>query len=75
MPYVILKSCFAAGGRRAAGDVINLPADEARALTAMGRAEYVAPAPKEEKEDRSVGLETSSVSAPKKRGRRKKHED
>lgn len=75
MPYVVLKSCFAAGGRRQAGDVINIAADEARALTAMGRVEYTAPAPKEDKQDRSVGLEESTVPAPKKRGRRKKHED
>ena len=72
MPYVVLKSCFAAGGRRAAGDVLNIPADEARSLTAMGRIEYRPPAPKEEPQDRSVGLGDDK---PKTRGRRKKHED
>ncbi len=69
MPYVVLKSCFAAGGRRAAGDIINIPADEARALTSMGRIEYRPAAPKEEPQDRSVGL---SDDKPKTRGRKKK---
>jgi hypothetical protein len=71
MPYVVLKSCFAAGGRRQAGDVINIPADEARALTAMGRVEYQPPAPKEEVKDRAVGLDEGTPK-PKTRGRKKK---
>ncbi|MCP3654351.1 MAG: hypothetical protein GY766_05565 [Herbaspirillum sp.] len=73
MPYVVLKSCFAAGGRRSAGDVLNIPADEAKTLTAMGRIEYVTPSKKEEQTDRSVALEGSKT--PKPTTRRKKRED
>ena len=73
MPYVVLKSCFAAGGRRNAGDVLNIPADEAKTLTAMGRIEYVTPSKKEERTDRSVALEGSKTTKPK--ARRKKNED
>ena len=75
MPYVVLKSCFVAGGRRNAGDVLNIPADEAKMLTAMGRIEYQPPAPKEEKTDRSVGLTKSDVAKPATRGRKRKNAD
>lgn len=68
MPYVFLKSCFADGGRRNAGDILNLGSDEARSLTAMGRVEYVdAPSPKKEVNDRSVALKNSKVAKPKTR--------
>lgn len=55
MNCLILKSCFAAGARRSAGDVIEIADAEANQLLAMGRVE-VAPAPKPEVEtvDRAV---------------------
>ena len=55
MNLSILKSCFAAGARRSAGDVIEIADAEANQLLAMGRVE-VAPAPKPEVEtvDRAV---------------------
>jgi len=47
MNYLVLKSCFAAGARRSAGDVVEVAADESVNLLAMGRIS-VAPAPKPE---------------------------
>lgn len=65
--YVILKSCFAGGERRAVGDVIQLSDSEGNALISMNRASLTdAPKPQED-ENRSVGLEESTVAAPKKR--------
>lgn len=57
MPYCVLKSCFAGGAKRAAGDVIELDLAEANALVAMARVSYVEAQPvKQEIEDRSVAL-------------------
>lgn len=68
MPYIILKSCVADGASRSAGDILNLSDDEARALTAMGRVEYVdAPRAEPVMEDRSVALPKSKVATPRKR--------
>jgi len=55
MNCLILKSCFAAGARRSAGDVIEIADAEANQLVAMGRV-AIAPAPKKvvETVDRSV---------------------
>ena len=47
MNYLILKSCFAAGARRNAGDVVEVDVTEAKQLAAMGRVTD-APAPKPE---------------------------
>lgn len=47
MNYLVLKSCFAAGARRNAGDVVEVDAAEAKQLAAMGRITD-APAPKPE---------------------------
>ena len=70
MPYLILKSCFADGQRRSAGDVIDLGVDEARELLAMGRVS-AAPDEKPVKEtNRSVGLQADAASPLKKRGRK-----
>lgn len=71
MPYLVLKSCVADGSRQNVGDTVELSADEAKALVAMGRVEYVEPSSKPDVADRSVGLETSKVAAPKKRTRGK----
>lgn len=57
MPYCVLKSCFAGGAKRAAGDVIELDPAEANALIAMARVSYVEAQPvKQEIEDRAVAL-------------------
>lgn len=47
MKYLILKSCFAAGEKRNAGDIVDLGADEAAALRGYGRITE-APTPKPE---------------------------
>lgn len=47
MNYLVLKSCFAAGARRSAGDVVELGESEAAALSGYGRI-TVAPPPKPE---------------------------
>lgn len=47
MNYVILKSCFAAGATRSAGDVVELGEDEAATLKGYNRI-AVAPTPKPE---------------------------
>ena len=70
MSYVVLKSTVAGGARRNAGDVIELTVDEAGVLLAAGRIAKAAPSPKVEVQDRSVGLEASTVAAPKKRARK-----
>ena len=73
MPYVVLKSCFAGGAKRAAGDVIDLSDVEARSLSSMGRVSYAEAKPaKQEVEDRSVGLK---VASPVKLSRRAKKTD
>jgi hypothetical protein len=57
MPYLVVKSCIVESARRNVGDILNLSEDDARALTAMGRVEYVdAPKPEKKVEDRSVSL-------------------
>ena len=55
MNYLILKSCFAAGEKRNAGDIVELAPDEAAALSGYGRI-TAAPASKPEPEtvDRSA---------------------
>lgn len=72
MSYVVLKSTFAGGARRAAGDVVELDPTEASALLSMGRIEQVVPSTKAEVQDRSVGLQSSKTAAPKKRARKVK---
>jgi|13_taG_2_1085334.scaffolds.fasta_scaffold05119_2 hypothetical protein len=71
MPYLVLKSCFAGGVRRSAGDVIDLAASEASALKSIGRVSEVEKKI-EPKTDRSVGLAKSSTPKPKTRAKAKK---
>lgn len=47
MNYLILKSCFAGGAKRNAGDVVELNKDEAASLKSYGRVTE-APTPKPE---------------------------
>jgi hypothetical protein len=68
--YTILKDTVAGGQRVHAGDVIELPEHEGHALCGYGKAEIHVANPKVEKQDRSVGLETSKVKAPKTRAKK-----
>ena len=68
--YTILKDTVAGGQRVHAGDVIELPEHEGHALCGYGKAEIHVAKPKAKKEDRSVGLETSKVKAPKTRAKK-----
>jgi len=75
--YIVLKPTVAAGQRRNAGDIVELPAAEAANLLSLGRVEVAPEKPKAApaKADRSVALKTSDAPAPKKRGRAKKNAD
>jgi len=68
--YTILKDTVAGGQRVHAGDVIELPEHEGHALCGYGKAEIHVAKPKAKKEDRSVGLKTSKVKAPKTRAKK-----
>ena len=68
--YTILKDTVAGGQRVHAGDVIELPEHEGHALCGYGKAEIHVAKPKVEKQDRSIGLETSKVKAPKTRAKK-----
>lgn len=67
--YIVLKPTIAGGQRRSAGDIIELPVDEAAALLAAKRVEVAPEKPKSApvNADRSVALEESDAPAPKKR--------
>ena len=75
--YLVLKSTVASGQRLNAGDVVELPAAEARALLAMGRVEAAPEKPKAApaKADRSVDLKASDAPAVAKRSRSKRNAD
>jgi len=68
--YTILKDTVAGGQRVHAGDIVELPEHEGHALCGYGKAEIHVAKPKAKKEDRSVGLETSKVKAPKTRAKK-----
>lgn len=68
--YTILKDTVANRQKVYAGDVIELPEHEGHALCGYGKAEIHVAKPKVEKQDRSVGLETSKVKAPKTRAKK-----
>lgn len=60
--YTVLKSCFAGGARRSAGDVVQLTDSEGNALTNMGRVvASEAPPAKQEPVNRSVDLPVSDA--------------
>jgi hypothetical protein len=68
--YKILKDTVAGGQRVHAGDIVELPEHEGHALCGYCKAEVHTAKPKAEKEDRSVGLKTSKVKAPKTRAKK-----
>jgi len=53
-----------------AGDVVELSIDEGRMLIGLNKAEEYKEKPKAKTTERSVGLETSEVKAPKKRAKK-----
>ena len=59
--YKILTDTVAGGSKVHAGDIVELPEHEGHSLCGYGKAE---------KQDRSVGLETSKVKAPKTRAKK-----
>ena len=65
--YLILKDTVANKQNVKAGEVVDLDVDEGRALVSYNKAELHVAKPKTKKVDRSVGLKTSDVKAPKKR--------
>jgi len=68
--YKILQDTVAGGQRVDAGDIVELPEHDGHALCGYGKAEIHVAKPKVEKQDRSVGLETSKVKAPKTRAKK-----
>lgn len=59
--YLILKSCVAGGAARNAGEIVELPDQEGRSLSAMGRVQVAPERAAPAVADRSVGLEASNM--------------
>jgi len=68
--YKILQDTMAGGSKVHAGDIVELNEVEGHSLCAYHKAEIHVGKPKAEKQDRSVGLETSKVKAPKTRAKK-----
>jgi len=68
--YLILKDTMAAGQKVVAGDIVELNEDIGNQLVGYHKAEETTKKPKAKKSNRSVGLETSEVTAPKKRAKK-----
>jgi hypothetical protein len=68
--YLILKDTMAAGKRVSAGDIVELDVDVGNQLVGYFKAEETTKKTKDKKADRSVGLETSEVKAPKTRAKK-----
>jgi hypothetical protein len=68
--YLILKDTMAAGQKVVAGDIVELNEDIGNQLVGYHKAEETSKKPKAKKSNRSVGLETSEVTAPKKRAKK-----
>ena len=68
--YLILKDTMAAGQKVVAGDIVELNEDVGNQLVGYHKAEETSKKPKAKKSNRSVGLETSEVTAPKKRAKK-----
>tara|TARA_R110001599_G_scaffold58328_2_gene160811 strand:+ start:135 stop:392 length:258 start_codon:yes stop_codon:yes gene_type:complete len=66
--YLILKDTMAAGKKVSAGDIVELNEDIGNQLVGYFKAEETTKKPVSKKVDRSVGLKTSEVKSPKKRG-------
>lgn len=61
---------MAAGQKVVAGDIVELNEDIGNQLVGYHKAEETSKKPKAKKSNRSVGLETSEVTAPKKRAKK-----
>ena len=68
--YLIISDTIADGKKVHAGDVVELPEYIGRELCSYKKAEIHVAKPKAKKEDRSVGLKTSKVKAPKTRAKK-----
>ncbi len=68
--YTILQDTIANGVKVYAGEVVELNADVGVQLCAYKKAEIHVEKPKAKITERSVGLETSEVKAPKKRAKK-----
>lgn len=68
--YLITSDTIANGQKVNAGDVVELPEDIGYQLCSYNKAEVHVAKPKAKKEDRSVGLKTSKVKAPKTRAKK-----
>ena len=68
--YLILKDTMAASKRVNAGDIVELYVDIGNQLVGYFKAEETTKKSKTKKADRSVGLETSEVKAPKTRAKK-----
>ena len=68
--YKILQDTVANGSKVHAGDVVELDQETGHSLCGYGKAEIHVEKPKAKQADRSVGLETSEVKAPKKRAKK-----
>jgi hypothetical protein len=66
--YLILKDTMAAGKKVSAGDIVELNEDIGNQLVGYFKAEETTKKSVSKKVDRSVGLKTSEVKSPKKRG-------
>ncbi len=69
--YKILQDTMAGGSKVHAGDIVELNEVEGHSLCGYQKAEVHVSKPKPKKEDRSVGLKTSKVKAPKTRAKNK----
>ena len=68
--YLITSDTIADGKKVNTGDVVELPENIGRELCGYNKAEVHVAKPKAKKEDRSVGLKTSKVKAPKTRAKK-----
>ena len=68
--YTILQDTIANGVKVLAGEVVELNVDVGLQLCAYNKAEIHVAKPKAKITERSVGLETSEVKAPKKRAKK-----
>lgn len=68
--YKILQDTMAGGLKVHAGDIVELNEVEGHSLCAYKKAEIHVEKPKAKITERSVGLETSEVKAPKKRAKK-----
>ncbi len=68
--YKILQDTMAGGSKVHAGDIVELNEVEGHSLCGYQKAEVHVDKPKPKKEDRSVGLKTSKVKAPKTRAKK-----